>query len=191
MGQTVIQGEYFFRRQEMVAAFKFTENGRFEFFYSYGAVDRSASGHFTIDKDTIRLNSDKEPGHDFIIDKQYQEGSAYTIYCHAPNAQLLPYMQCIAFVGDQKYSFESDSKGVILVDLPNCDKIYVRHTLFPDIPTLIKDEKNSNNRFEISLQPSVQQLSFKGIDLLIKDDHTLSCMPNYFMPIENILFKKD
>lgn len=55
MAQTGIQGEYAFRRQEMVAAFNFTSDGRFEFFYSYGAADRSATGSFTVDGDTLKL----------------------------------------------------------------------------------------------------------------------------------------
>ncbi|MBP7238830.1 MAG: hypothetical protein KBA14_01280, partial [Saprospiraceae bacterium] len=60
---------------------------------------------------------------------------------------------------------------------------------FPDIPTLIKDKNNPNNYFEVSLLPTLGQVSFKGIDLFIKGD-TLTCHPNYFMPFENIQFVK-
>lgn len=85
MAQTGIQGEYAFRRQEMVAAFNFTSDGRFEFFYSYGAADRSATGSFTVDGDTLKLKSDKEAGKDFAIKKQTRSGSGFTITSHAPN----------------------------------------------------------------------------------------------------------
>ena len=40
MSQSTVQGEYYFRKQEMVAGFNFSADGKFQFFYSYGAVDR-------------------------------------------------------------------------------------------------------------------------------------------------------
>jgi hypothetical protein len=56
MAQTPnIEGEYYFRRQEMIAVFKFSVTGKFDFFHSYGAIDRNASGTFTIDGDTLKL----------------------------------------------------------------------------------------------------------------------------------------
>lgn len=191
MAQTAFQGEFYFRKQEMVAGFKFTADGTFEFFYSYGAVDRNAKGSFTIEGDILKLKSDKAPGNDFAIDKQFHEGSGYVITCQAPNKQLLPYMQCIAFAGDKKEAYESNNEGVIHIDKDHVDKIYVKHSLFPDIPTLIKEEANANNRFVVTLLPSVQQLSFKGIDFKIVDANTISCLPNYFMPFEGIQFTKN
>ncbi len=191
MAQDLLQGKYYYQRQEMVAAFNFFPDGRFEFFYSYGAIDRTATGTFEVEGDSLKLKSDKEAGHDFSIDKQSKSGSGYRINCHAPNPQLLRYMQCIAFVGTEKFVYEANQEGTILIDLPKCDKIYAKHSLFVDIPTLIKDENNKNNLFEITLQPSVQQLSFKGIDFHIDDEHTISCLPNYFMPIDNLRFTKE
>jgi hypothetical protein len=34
------------------------------------------------------------------------------------------------------------------------------------------------------------QVSFKGIDFLITDDKTITCLPNYFMPMDGIKFVK-
>jgi hypothetical protein len=76
------------------------------------------------------------------------------------------------------------------VDYPHCDKIFVYHALFPDVVTLIKDETNNNNRFILTLNPSLELVSFKGVDLKIESDSTLSCIPNYLMMLENIKFKK-
>jgi hypothetical protein len=55
MAQKTVPGEYYFSRQEMVAGFKFSPDGRFEFFYSYGAVDRNASGTFSVEGDILKL----------------------------------------------------------------------------------------------------------------------------------------
>ncbi|MGB3226629.1 MAG: hypothetical protein WBB02_01555, partial [Saprospiraceae bacterium] len=44
MGQEKLIGVYELRGiHEMAAAFNFTEDGTFEFYYSYGAIDRTAT----------------------------------------------------------------------------------------------------------------------------------------------------
>lgn len=188
---TTLDGIYNLRGiMEMAAGFKFTPDGRFEFFYVYGASDRNASGTYTVEGDTIKLKSDKVPGQDFKIEAQKKKGNGITIQVRAPNEYLLRNIACIYFAGETKDYAETDSEGIIHLDNPGVDTLYLRHEIFPDIPTLIKDKDNDNNYFEVSLLPSLGQVSFKGIDLFIKED-TLTCLPNYFMPFDNITFVKE
>jgi hypothetical protein len=84
----------------------------------------------------------------------------------------------------------TDNKGEILLDIPICDSINVQHGLFPDIYTLIKDSNNSNTNFTVKLNPSLEQVSFKGITLKIETESKLSCLPNYFLEMEGIEFIK-
>ena len=186
-----LNGEYSLHGiHDMAAGFRFTPDGKFEFFYIYGASDRNATGTYTVEGDTVKLKSDKEPGKDFKIESQSKKGKGYTIQVKAPNEYLLRNIICFYPAGDQQEVIETDSKGMIHLDIPNADTLYLRHEIFPDIPTLIKDKDNPNNYFEVSLLPSLGQVSFKGIDLFIKGD-TLTCHPNYFMPFENIRFVKN
>lgn len=175
---------------EMAAGFKFTPDGRFEFFYVYGASDRNATGTYAVRGDTITLKSDKVPGQDFKVDVQQKKGNGYTIRVKAPNEYLLRNVACIYFTGETREYAETDSEGVIHLDIPAVDTLYLRHEIFPDIPTLIKDKDNDNTYFEVSLLPSLGQVSFKGIDLMMNGD-TLTCLPNYFMPFEGIRFVKE
>lgn len=190
MPQTIVQGEYYFRKQEMVAGFNFSVDGKFQFFFSYGAVDRSATGTFSFEGDTVKLKSDKEAGKDFTVTKHVKEASAYTIKFEHPNKYLLTNIRCSFFVGNEKRDEYTDSNGEVHVDLRHCDTIFVYHELYPDIVTLVKDEQNDNNKFTLTLNPSLEQVSFKGIDLKIENDRTLTCLPNYFMPLEGIEFVK-
>ena len=191
MPQSPIAGEYYFRKHEMVAGFNFSKDGKFQFFFSYGAVDRNATGTFTVEGDLVKLKSDKEPGKDFIVEKQHkQPGGGYHLVAKHPNKYLVNYVVAVFFIGEEQHTQESDSSGEIHTDLPHCDKIYVQHRLFPDIMTLIKDTDNNNNHFELSLNPSLEQVSFKGIDLKIVGD-TLTCLPNYFLPMEGVAFVKN
>lgn len=177
--------------REMAGGFKFETNGQFEFFYSYGAVDRMADGSFTIEGNKIVLKSSKEPGKDFTVTKQSIDATkGFTIKITAPNEYLAAYVKCIVVNGEEKIEFNSDNKGWIKINAAKADKIYLQHQLYPDIVTLVKDSLNNNTHFEVLLNQSLEKVSFKGIDLTINGD-TLTMLPNYFMPYENIRFVKN
>lgn len=190
MSQTKIQGEYAFRKTEMFAGFNFSATGTFQFYFSYGAVDRTATGTFTVEGDIIKLKSNKEAGKDFTVTSQSKEATGYTIHFNHPNTYLLQHILCIFIADGKQQQAVTDSQGQVHVDLAHCDTIYVQHLLYPDIVTLIKDAGNSNNRFTCTLNPSLEQLSFKGIDLTIEKDHSLSWLPNYFLEMPGVRFVK-
>ncbi len=185
-----LQGVYTFHRQEMVASFRFNADNTFDFFYSYGASDRTATGTFTTIGDTVKLKSKKVAGNDFEILSQSKKGKAFKIKVTDKNPYLVSNVAAIVLNGGDMQYFETNNEGIITIDLKSCDTIYIKHELFPDIPTLIKDVNNSNNYFELALKPSLGEVSFKGIDLFIKDN-SLTCYPNYFIPFENIRFEKE
>jgi len=183
-----IQGEYYFRQTEMAAGFKFTEDGQFQFFFTYGAVDRSAAGTFSVEGNMVKLKSEKEPGKDFTVNREFRQGEGYHLAFTNANSMMVENIRCFVLVGDKREEAVTDSQGRIQLDIPHCDSIYVQHLLFPDIVTLVKSPENLNNHFELSLNPSLEQVSFKGIDFTIEEDGSLSCLPNYFMLMPGIRF---
>ena len=191
MSQKHVQGEYYFRKMEMASGFNFRADGKFEFFFSYGAVDRSATGTFSVEGDTLKLKSDKQPGKDFTVTSQSKQAKGYSLKCNDANKYLLQNILCVFLADGQKQEAYTDSNGEVNIDLAHCDTIYVQHTLFPDIVTLVKDKTNDNNRFTLSLNPSLEQVSFKGIDFKIENDTTLTCIPNYFLEMQDIKFVKE
>jgi hypothetical protein len=176
--------------QDLASGFRFSPDGKFEYFYIYGVADRNATGTYTMSGDTIKLKSDKEAGNDFPIESQSKKGKGYNVQIKAPNPFLLQNVTALYFVGQEQRVAESNKDGVIHLDEDHVDKIYLRHEIFPDVACLIKDDNNTNNNFVVSLSPTLQQVSFKGIDLIKKGD-TLTCLPNYFLPFENIKFIKE
>lgn len=190
MTQTKAAGEYnLVGIHDMAAGIRLTEQGTFEFYYVYGAVDRFAKGTYTVEGKTIKLKSEKEAGKDFTVTKQHKTGKGYTIKVTDPNAMLAGYVKVIVFKGkEQSVEFVNKNGELHLNDGP-IDRIYLQHELFPDIASEIKSETNDNSYFEVSLNPSLQMVSFKGVDFTLTND-TLTCLPNYFMPFENIRFVK-
>lgn len=184
-----LMGEYHFRKSEMVSGFHFSADGRFQFFFSYGAVDRNAKGTYTVEGNLVRLKSDKEPGKDFTVTRQSigEDGFKLTFFHTQP--YLTENIRCVFKTGEQQTEAISDNQGQVITDLKNCDHIFVQHLLYPDIFTQIKDPANPNTHFELSLEPSLEQVSFKGIDFTIEADGSLSCLPNYFMPFAGICYQ--
>lgn len=191
MSQKKIEGDYFFRRMEMAAGFNFSADGSFRFFFSYGAVDRLAEGTFTVEESTIKLKSNKEAGKDFTVTKQSKESGGYTLTFNHANKYLTSNILCVCFTNGKEESVITNDSGVAHINVPRCDSIYARHLLYPDVYTLVKDKDNENNRFTLLLNPSLGQLSFKGIDLKIESDGSLSWLPNYFLDMPNVKFVKE
>ncbi|MBK7528586.1 MAG: hypothetical protein IPI59_13785 [Sphingobacteriales bacterium] len=189
--QLLIEGVYVLTGQrEMAAAFNFHPNGQFEFFFSYGAADRQASGSYTVEGNTLKLQGNKIAGSDFTVTKQayHANKNGSTIVINAPKIQLVSGVVlgfCQINTQTTTITELSNNKGIIYFDAPNCENLYLQHQIFPDVATQIKDSTNNNNYFEVELNQSVLELSFKGIDFTIQGD-TLTCLPNYFMPFENI-----
>ncbi len=175
---------------EMAAAFEFREDGRFSFYYVYGAVDRNAEGSFTVEGSKIILKSDKEPGKDFTVTHQNKQAGPYRIQLSAPNPYLLQNVLVVSFKGDQPTQYYTDQTGLVEINEPTIDSLFLQHSMFPDILTKIKDGSNHNNQFEVELNLSLMQVSFKGIDLEIVGNE-LHCLPNYFMPFDHIRFVKE
>lgn len=190
--QTKVEGVYALRGiHDMAAAFNFNADGTFQFEYYYGAADRLAQGTYIVKGDTLKLKSDKEAGKDFTVEKESKKGNGYTILVKDKNPILINQVRVIFVKGDSAlYEDVTGNTGKLETEKIDIDKIYLQHPFFPDIATLIKDENNSNNYFEVTLNPSLQQVSFKGVDFFIEGD-TLTCLPNYFLPFENAKFVKD
>lgn len=190
--QKILDGTYSLRNvQDMSALFHFTREGHFSFEYYYGAVDRFAKGTYSVSGDTIILKSEKEAGKDFTITREEKKNSGFELVVKDQNPILIKGVRCFLSRNGKIISdFETDHNGRFKTDEIEFDRVYIQHHLYPDVVTLIKDVENTNNYFEVKLNLSLQQVSFKGIDLMIKDDH-LTCHANYFLPFGNIRFEKD
>ena len=145
MAQAPVLGEYYFRRQEMVAGFNFSADGKFQFFYSYGAVDRNAIGTFLVHGDTLQLKSDKLAGKDFTIKNQSKQKLGFSIQFEEANKYLLKDILCICFIDGKEQKAFSDENGKVQMALEHCDSVCVQNPFYPDIMIFIKNSENDSN----------------------------------------------
>ena len=187
----LLEGVYRLRNDhEMVAEFHFTAAGRFEFAFSYGAVDRGAEGSYTIDNHHIILHSDKTPGKDFDITHSERKGTGFTIQISDPNPWFRRDVICIFKKGDKYDQRVSNEDGIAHSTMTECDSIFVGHNLFPDVMTVIKDPHDTtNNHFELTPNVSLVYLSFKDVSPRIDKDTITVEMPALF-GIKEAIFEK-
>ena len=63
-----IAGEYYLKGvMEMASGIKLNTDSSFEFFFSYGALDRSGAGKWSLKNNTIILNSPLPASQDFAL----------------------------------------------------------------------------------------------------------------------------
>lgn len=185
LGKWLLSGQ-----REMAGGLEIRPDSSFEFFLSYGASDRYATGKWKTRGDSLVLLSRKTPGKDFEIEKQNRKGEGFTILIQHPNPILAESVRCFAFSGGKREIFRANREGEIQIPWPECDTIYLQHLFFPDIATLIKDRNNPNRNFTLTLSPKIGEVSFKGIWFWIDEEGFLRCPMNYFLPMENIRFER-
>jgi hypothetical protein len=175
---------------EMVAAFEFKQDS-FRFYFIYGAVDRSANGRFTIQNGNISLHAAKIPGKDFTIVREQVSGDGTSIKISNPNTALLRNIVGFFKKGTELDQQFSDDQGMIHSKLGSCDTIFIMHSLFPDVPTLIKSKAaDKNNYFELTLNPSLAELSFKDFILTIDGEELTGSLP-WLFEREKAVFVKE
>lgn len=174
---------------EMVAAFQFKKDS-FEFYFIYGAVDRNSKGHYKVRDGIIFLQSDKVPGNDFTVVRQEHRGEGTTVQLSDANIYLVKNVVGFFKKGPETDQQFSDEKGYLHSALTNCDTVYVMHSLFPDVPTLVPKTAPLNNYFELKLNPSLAEVSFKDFFLNIEADGLSGSLP-WLFEREKALFVKE
>lgn len=72
-------GEYNASRQELATAFLLKPDSTFEFYFSYGALDRFGQGTFHVTPEQIIFTSDNQAKPDFSLVKESASGNAFTV----------------------------------------------------------------------------------------------------------------
>ncbi|MBD0351052.1 MAG: hypothetical protein ICV65_07855, partial [Flavisolibacter sp.] len=98
---------------ETASGIRLNKNGTFDFFYSYGALDRFGSGTWEQKgNDSIVLNSRPYPGSDFkLITSSKSNSSITTVRLNEKNTSLLKYTYCTVKGNGSVRQFSFNEKG--------------------------------------------------------------------------------
>jgi hypothetical protein len=166
-----IPGTYMLRGvPETAAGFRFAPDSTFEFFISYGAVDRIATGTYSQKDGTVILKGNKIPGKDFTITKSRKQGKGITLQVNNPNSILKERVICYFHKNGQSEIRYTDKNGICnYPEMP--DSIKLIHPFFADEPTLLLPStfSSGHNYLELEIAPSAEQLCFLEVPIQIID----------------------
>lgn len=179
---------------EMASGFKFNNDNTFQFFYIYGASDRQAHGTYSTEGSRIVLKGSKSAGNDFSLIQKLnnKSGNNISVKITDKNVLLLKNVVCYFMNAKDTVFAETNSEGIAVAEMPDCNQIQLIHSFFPDMPSILEVDINEYNYFEFSLNPSLAEVVFDNY--IIEHDETdtnvLYCSNKYLFPGEKVIFVK-
>ena len=131
--QSKITGAYYLRGvMETASGFLLKPDSTFEFFFSYGAIDRYGSGRWSLSGDKIIFNSSKKPGQDFkMITGKKANNNFITVKIIDSNTYLLNHVYAALQFADTTLGNVSDEKGEIKISKKDAEKILLTFEFCP------------------------------------------------------------
>ena len=174
---------------ETASGFKLNEDSTFEFYFSYGALDRYGSGKWSIKNDSIVLNSKPFPGKDFkIADSILTNDNHITIKIENSNTQLYRFVYCLLYRPKGDTIVNADDNGVIT--LPGkTDTINLLFELSPErISTFIINSAKYNS-YAFNFEPWAVEVFFNQFALHYMQDQLEGRHP--LLEDKKYLYKKE
>ncbi len=164
-----ITGEYYLQGvMETASVIQLKPDSTFEFFFSYGAVDRSGTGKWIKRHDTIILNSRPRPALDFALTESRKTTDSFiTIKIADKNTMLLSYVECVLNTGAGPQQLTTDHEGIARFPLSAVDSVALLFTLCPDRISSFHPA-GGHNYFEFRFEPWIAEVFFDHLSLLFE-----------------------
>ena len=170
--QDSIPGEYYMRGvMETASGFQINADSTFQFFYSYGALDRYGKGTWRMINDTtIILNGEKRPPLDFKLVKHEERNDDFiTVQITDANKNLLRYVAGGIKTETGAEEFQTNNDGIAQIKRQPVDSIALIFTFCPDrysvFPVTGKD-----NYFLFQFEPWIATVFFENFLLTYKNN---------------------
>jgi len=164
-----IVGEYYLQGvMETASGLRLNPDYSFDFFYSYGALDREGKGKWQVENNIIILNSERKPITNFALSRSEKtEGDSIVIKITDKNSLILKYVQCSFQIGNRAISVETNSTGVAAIPYTPFDSLTLIFTICPESPGVFIDLNKNHNYFEFRFEKWICEVFFKDLPLRI------------------------
>jgi len=183
-------GEYYLQGvMETASGFKLNADSSFEFFFSYGAMDRSGEGHWKQEGHNIIFNSTKKAQQDHtLLQSKTQTAKGITIQISGSNEYVNKLVHAIARSGDKEEQAAASADGKIHFTMAAADDISLLFEWCPDKRTVFAVKDTACNFFEFKIEPSVMDVLFT--DFRLQLDKKGLTGPHPLMATKTFRFKK-
>ncbi|GAB2828446.1 hypothetical protein [Ferruginibacter profundus] len=161
-------GEYYLQGvMETASGFKLNTDNSFEFFFSYGALDRSGAGHWKQEGNTIIFNSNKQQQDYTLLQSKKIPAKGITLQISGSNAQVNQLLYAIVKSGTKEETVKADSNGRMHFNMPAADSVVLLFEWCPDKRSVFAINNTAHNFFEFSIQPSLPDVVFSNFTLQV------------------------
>jgi len=163
-----IAGTYFLKDvKDVASAFNLKPNYTFTFFYTKGALTRTGSGRWNIEKNTVTFSGRAKPARDFklVSARKVNDNFVTVQFSDENNPTYAGDIECTLFTARGKQKKFTTKDGVAQFAKQEIDSIQFNSPLFPDHPfTFIPFNKLQNN-FEFTFEKWVSEVFFEDFTL--------------------------
>ena len=183
-------GEYYLRGvMETASGFKLNPDKSFEFFFSYGALDRMGKGNWSVEGDSLVLSSGGKPPDGFgLVGSKKTGDTMITIRISEENEIFLKSVYCIISGGGKTQESISDAKGMISFQPQEIDSIQLLFEFCPEKRSVFTIKGSADNSFEFRFEASMMDVFFNKFRL--KSEPTQLSGPHPLMKGESFIYKK-
>ena len=162
-------GEFYLQGvMETASGFKLNADSTFEFFFSYGALDRFGKGTYTIKGHTLVLNSGPRPAKDFKLKTSKRMAGLPGVLVKMVDANP----QVVQFV--EVNSNRMNSHGEAQIKAKSLDSISLFFQLCPDRASVFPITDKTHNYFEFAFEPWIMDVFFENAVFKIEDDKKIT-----------------
>lgn len=179
MNISSIPGEYYLEgMREMASGFLFRHDGSFQFFFTYGAMDRYGSGKWESQNGNVVLNSGPAPAADFsLLESGSGETGFITIRVESPNPALLTYIYVSLEKGAEGSWHPLNQQGELRLPVQSLSDISLILEFCAERFSTIPIETAGHNRFIFRIEPSIMEVFFRDFSLGVQSEALIGNHP--------------
>ena len=179
MTQDSLAGEYYLRGvMETGSGFKLDADSSFQFFYSYGALDRMGEGKWHVANGNVVFNSRPRPPLDFkLLSSKPGDEKSNTIQIVDRNTNILRYMECTVVGPGGSKVVTASNDGIAKFPPGKIDSIGLIFRWCPDRISFFKITDPKLHYFEFGIEPWIAEVFFENFILAPTKDGLYGAHP--------------
>lgn len=183
-------GEYYLQGvMETASGFLISEDSSFQFFFSYGAMDREGKGTWRLEGNKLVLNSVRATKQDYsIIKSEEKAGSGFQVKISGAPSHIIQYVRAITKSGEKIEEASANKDGFITFKAAKPETIELHFELCPDKISVFPLEKNNKNYYEFKLEHTITDVAFDNFTLQLHPQELKG--PHPLMPAKSFVYKK-
>lgn len=168
--QPMKTGDYYLEGvREVGSGFRFNPDHTFDFFFSYGAIDREAHGTWIQQEDSLILNNTPKPEKDFALVRSLKMDYDETVVkITDPNQMVIRNLFCRINTPEGIMEGETNQYGEIRFKKVPVQNISLIHEFWPDRFSDFTVADSEHNYFEFRIERWIVEVEFKDLVLKIQ-----------------------